>query len=133
MIAENEVMPLLVGACPSFAGRWHEYVSDPIYDPDLLYVHLGELASHLVALMDRGATSEFQAVFDVTERLLLDENIHVRRAMTVGFLEGIQNVSGGRVDPERFVPHLRPETARKWQLLNDSWNGDIDAARRLDT
>jgi len=27
---------------------------------------------------------------------------------------------------------LRPQAMRKWQLLNDAWNGDIEAARQLD-
>ncbi len=126
-------MSLLLGVCPSFEGPWREYVSGPAYDSNLIYLHLGEFARHLVELMVHGTTSELEAVFDVTERLLLEGDIHVRRAVTVGLLEGIQNVSGSRIDPERFAPHLKPESARRWQLLNDSWNGDIDAARRLDT
>ena len=82
--------------------------------------------------MVRGTVSEFEAVFEVVERLLVDGDIHVRRVITVGLLEGIQNVSGDKTDPERFVRYLKPESARKWQLLNDAWNGDVDAARRLD-
>jgi hypothetical protein len=124
-------MPLLRAACPSFESRWQAYVSDPIYDESLLFVHVGEFASHLVDLMVGGMVAEFEVVFDAVERLLVDGDLYVRQAATVGLLEGIQNVSGGKTDPEQFVPYLKPKTARKWQLLNDSWNGDSEAARRL--
>jgi hypothetical protein len=126
-------MPLLLAACPSFEGPWRAYVSDPIYNDELIYVHLGEFARHLVDLMIQRRVSEFAAVFAAVERLYIDGDVHVRRAATVGLLEGIQNVSGGKTDPEGFVPYLKPRTAVKWQLLNDSWSGDIEAARRLDT
>ena len=125
-------MPLLRAACASFEPRWQAYAADPIYDEDLIYVHLGEFASHLVDLMVKSRVSEFPAVFDAIERLYGDGDYDVRLATTVGLLEGIQNVSGGKTDSETFVRYLRPRTAEKWQLLNDSWNGDIDAARRLD-
>ena len=46
----------------------------------------------------------------------------VRVAIAVGLLEGIH--------PERFVTYLGPRTAEQWQLLNDSWNGDVEATRR---
>lgn len=125
-------MSLLRAACPSFEPRWQTYAEDPIYDDDLIYVHLGEFASHLVDLMVKGWVSEFPAAFDAIERLYADGDYDVRLATTVGLLEGVQNVSGGKTDPDEFVRYLRPRTAEKWQLLNDSWNGDIDAARRLD-
>ena len=133
MIVDSQVMALLRAACPSFEARWKAYVVDPLYDEESLYIHLGEFASHLVELMVQDKVSEFEAAFDAIERLQTDGDLHVRRATTVGLLEGIQNVSGGKTDPERFVRYLRPQTARKWQLLNDAWNGDIEAARQRDT
>jgi len=105
-------MPLLRAVCPSFEGRWKAYVSDPIYDEESLYVHLGEFASHLIDLMVQGRVSEFEAVFDAVERLHVEGDHHVRRAATVALLEGIQNVSGGKTDPAGFVRYLRPQTAR---------------------
>jgi hypothetical protein len=113
-------MPLIRAACPSFKERWKAYVSDPIYDEELLYVHLGEFASHIVELMVQGRVSEFEAVFDAVERLHVDGDLHVRRA-------------DGKTDPEGFVRYLEPQTARKWQLLNAAWKGDSEAARQLNT
>ena len=132
MITESQVLSLLRAACPSFEPRWQAYVAGPLYDEDLFYVHLGEFASHLVDLMAKGQISELPAVFETVEQLYVDGDHDVRLATTVGLLEGIKNVSGDKTDSEKFVRYLRPQTAEKWQLLNDSWNGDIEAARRLD-
>jgi hypothetical protein len=124
-------MPLLCGACPSFEARWQAYVAVSIYDEELFYVHLGEFASHLVDLMVNGRLSELPIVFETIERVYVDSDYDVRLAITVGLLEGIQNVSGDKTAPEKFVAYLGPRTAEQWQLLNESWNGDIEATRRL--
>jgi hypothetical protein len=81
--------------------------------------------------MVKGNVSEFPVVFETIERVYADSDHDVRLAITVGLLEGIQNVSGDKTDPEKFVGYLGPRTAEQWQLLNDSWNGDIEATRRL--
>jgi hypothetical protein len=125
-------MPLLRAACPSFEAPWQTYVADATYDARLLYVHLGEFARHLVGLMVEGRLSDFEAIFDVIERLHVEGDSYVKEAATIGLLEGIQNVAGDRTDPEAFVPYLKPETAKWWRALNAWWDGDTNAARRLD-
>ena len=124
MITGGRVMPMLVAACPSFGERWRHYISDSTYDEELLYVHLGELACHLVSLKKAEDTSEFEDVFRVVEELHLQGDAYVREAATIGLLEGIQNVSGNRdLDPESFCPYLRPESAKWWKKLNVFWSG----------
>jgi hypothetical protein len=45
MITKEQVMPLFLSACPSFAPGWENYrASYP--DEGLLYVDMGELAHH---------------------------------------------------------------------------------------
>ena len=69
---------------------------------------------------------EFPAVFDVIERLHLEGDPYVKEAATIGALEGIQNVAGNTgVDPDEFVQYLQPESAKRWQELNDFWNAKI--------
>jgi hypothetical protein len=124
-ITKEQVMPLLLEACPSFTERWEEHRA--FYDDeDLLYIDLGEFAHHLVKLHKTNQTGEFPAVFDVIERLHLDGDDYVREAATIGMLEGIQNVAGNLdVDPEVFAPYLKPESAKWWRQLNDFWDGKI--------
>jgi len=124
MLVKDDVMPLLLAACPSFRAAWEAYRAEPTYEADLLYVDLGELAHHLVELMRRGATDEFPAVFDGVERLHVEGDDFVKEAATIGLLEGIQNVAGNSgVEPARFVPYLKPESARWWAELEAFWDG----------
>jgi hypothetical protein len=125
MIEKEQVMGLLLGASPSFVENWDRHVSDPTYDEELLYVHLGEFAQHLVDLMKEGKTEEFQAIFDVVERLHLEGDPYVREATTIGLLEAIQNVAGdNNLAPEAFHPYLGPESKHWWERLNEFWSGE---------
>jgi rSAM/selenodomain-associated transferase 1 len=123
MIARDEVMPLLVAACPSFAKPWDEYRSGPLYEAEQLYLHLGEFAVHLVGLLARGETGELPSVFAAIERVHVEGDPEAREAATIGLLEGIQNVAG---DAARgFEQYLGPESARWWSELNRFWKAEV--------
>jgi len=125
MITKEQVMLLLLNACPSFSKRWKEHQS--FYrDDELLYVDLGEFACHLVELKAANRTEEFQAIFDIIERLLVEGDHYVKEAATIGLLEGIQNVAGNSgVELEQFVKYLKPESAKWWRQVNDFWDAKI--------
>jgi len=116
VISKDQVMPLLMEACPSYRT--------PLEDQDLLYVALGAFARHLLQLQQQSRAQEFPTVARAIERLHVEGDHYVREAATIGLLEGIQNVWGNEgTDPERFVRHLHPVSAKWWQSLNDFWNG----------
>lgn len=124
VITEHEVMQLLLEACPSFHEPWQTYRASPSYAAGQLYVDLGAFARHLVALKQSDTVEEFPAVFSVVERLNLDGDRHVTDAVTMGLLEGIQNVaSHTSLPPESFVRYLHPESAKSWTALNSFWAG----------
>lgn len=125
MITKEQVIPLLLNACPSFLKKWEEHRA--IYeDEELLYVDLGEFAHHLVELLKVNRIEEFPAVFEIIERMHLEGDHYVQEAATIGMLEGIQNVAGNSgVEPEEFVEYLKPESAKWWQQLNDFWEAKI--------
>jgi hypothetical protein len=115
-ISKDQVMPLLMEACPSYRL--------PSEDRELLYVMLGDFAHHLLQLHRQHRTEAFPAVAEAIERLHVEGDHDVREAATIGLLEGIQNVwSNKGTDPELFVKHLLPESAKWWQSLNDFWSG----------
>jgi hypothetical protein len=127
MITKEQVMPLLLDACPSFTEKWAEHRA---YweDEHLLYIDLAEFNRHLIELHKNKQIAEFSAVFDVVEKLHLEGDNYVREAATIGLLEGIQNVashSENEVDVEDFAQYLKPESAKWWQQLNDFWEGKI--------
>jgi hypothetical protein len=125
MIAREEVMPLLLAACPSFAEPWAAYRASAAYEEGLLYLDLAELVHHVVELERRGQGDELPALFAVVERLHLEGDDFVREAATIGFLECVQNNAGhAALDEERFRRYLQPESARWWDELDRFWSGE---------
>ena len=51
MIGREQVIDLLLEACPSYCARWEAYRQAPEFDAELLYVHLGDFADHVVDLL----------------------------------------------------------------------------------
>lgn len=122
MITKEKLIPMLVEAIPSFRSIREDHLKE--YDEEIPYVLLGDLARHLLELHHRNETVCFSKVAQVIELLYKEGNPYVREAVTVGLLEGIQNVWGNNgVNPELFLPYLLPESAKWWNSLNKFWNG----------
>jgi len=122
MITAEQVIPLLLEACPSFQPLWNEHVKK--YEEPLIYMALGDFARHLLALYQRRETEVFPKVARVIERLHVEGDDYVREAATIGLLEAIQNNwANNDADPEAFAHYLHRESARWWQSLNDFWSG----------
>ena len=130
MITRDKVIPMLLVACPSFEEHWQQHINGPIYEEGLLYIHLGEFARHLVSLQMATETEEFEGVFSTIENLVVGGDPYVREAAIYGLLEGIQNSSGGKVDPKSFLSYLQPESAMWWEKLNVFWNGEVADTRK---
>ncbi|HEX2970835.1 MAG TPA: hypothetical protein VHP11_00790 [Tepidisphaeraceae bacterium] len=133
LIHTQDMLPLLVEACPSFAPRWEEGSADSFLDKEgnlLMYIALGSLAHHLVNLGSAGKCDEFPAVFAVVERLQVEGDHDVREAATIGLLEGVQNHAGwARLDTGIFLRHLGPESRKWWEKLEQFWQGNPHALR----
>ena len=128
MIEANQVLDMLVQACPTFAAARDEHVAE--YGNDVLYVAAGEFAHHLLALRLEDATSCFAQVGATIERIHADGTPEVKELATIGVLEGIQNVWGhSSVSPEEFLQYLGPESRSWWQGLNNSWSGKAPVVR----
>jgi len=136
VIHADEVMPLLLEACPSFASSWSESLVENADDSSptgrLGYVDAADFIRHLVALRLANDTDEFSAVFDVIERLVLEGDQYVSELAVIGYLEGCQmmTVTARGLDPEQdFRPWLRPESEKWWKRINRFWAGDHSALR----
>ena len=139
VITAEEVMPLLLDACPSFAERWRESEQEHLDDESpggrLHYMDAGDFIRHLVGLRLANDTSEFPGVFVVIERLLVEGDSYVSNLAVIGYLEGFQmmTVTSAGLDPERDIrPWLRPESAKWWDRINRFWAGDPTALRDAD-
>ena len=123
MIKENEILPMIVEACPSFADKLREHRE--VLQEEITYTELGAFANYLVDLYKQEKTDDFVEIFEVVEKLHIEGNEFVKEAATIGFLEGLQNIAGNRdLEPEVFYKYLKPISAKWWNELNKFWNGE---------
>ncbi len=139
MIEARQVMPLLLEACPSFSTKWAEVEVENADDTEPTggfgFVDAGNFIRHMVSLRIEGQTSEFPAIFEVIERLLVEGDPYLQNLAVIGYLEGFQmmTVTSAGLDPERdFRPWLRPVSESWWQRINRLWAGDASALRDAD-
>jgi hypothetical protein len=126
MIGREEVMRVLLEACPSYRTRWDAYRAEPEFEADLLYVHLGDFADHVVDLLERGDGAELPALAGALERLHVEGDDFVKEAATIGLLEAIQNVAGHRSVATRALEDvLGVEARRWWASLDGFWSGEL--------
>jgi hypothetical protein len=120
MITKEQVIPVLLKACPSFQEPWDEFETK-----DIFYAVLGEFVDHLLALQKSASVETLKAVGEAIETLHIEGDSYVREAATIGLLEGIQNSwAHQNIDPELFRQYLQPESLRCWDELNAFWRGD---------
>jgi hypothetical protein len=126
MIGRQQVLDLLLEACPSYRPRWDACQAGPEFDTELLYVHLGDFAHHVVDLLGRGEVAELGALGRELEHLHVDGDDYVREAATIGLLEGIQNIAGQRsIATKALEDTFGAETRRWWTSLEAFWSGKI--------
>jgi hypothetical protein len=124
MINKDDITALWLGACPSFGTAFAASCAE--HGDELLYVHAGAFARHLLALHRSRQRDEFPAVAAFIERLCTEGDHEVREFAVIGILEGIQNVwSQAGVSPDEFLPFLQPVSAAAWHSLNRFWAGEI--------
>ena len=124
MILKEEILPMLVKACPSFNNKWQEHKQEYNDEEDFLpYIALGDFARHLIELHQQNSISEFEEVFEVIEKLHNEGDGFTRVAATAGLLESLQNIAGANADD--FVKYLKPESLKWWNELNKFWDGRV--------
>ena len=112
MITYLEVYPLLVAACPSYAGSKPAAVAE---EGDGEYIRVGQLVRHLIQLLDDDDTRSFTAVFGVVDWVLTEGDAEARSLINNGFLDDLTNpeMYGDTTRrPGDFVPWLTPEAKR---------------------
>jgi hypothetical protein len=126
MIQKEDMMPILLEACPSFRSTWQEFLKEWSDEPGELpyYLAISDFARHLIGKLERNETERFPEVFDAVERLLRQGDKYTKDAMTVGLLEDLQNenLHSGTTKPEQFRKFLRPVSDEKWKAVYFFWN-----------
>ena len=125
MIAKDDMMGVLLAACPAFAPQWEAFQDEWRTEADdlPLYLILADFARHLIGMVERREIGDLPAVFAAVERLQVQGDHYVREASTVGLLEGLQNLNlhPNGTAPDQFRPYLGEQSARRWDKLNLFW------------
>jgi hypothetical protein len=130
VIDQDQMMGVLLNACPSFAPHWQTFLDEWASHSDELplYLVLGDFARHVIGFLERHEIDWITNVFTAVECLQNEGDQYVREAMTIGFLENVQNsnLHPNGTDPEQFRQYLGPVTVKFWDKLNRFWqNGEV--------
>ena len=130
MITKNEMMELMLTACPSFRRAWEDFLVEWSTEDDKpLYIALGTLAQHLIDMLAAQQASELSQAFAVVERWHLEGDAYVREAASIGLLEDLQNDGlHTSTSPKDFEPFLMPESLKWWRKVEGFWNSGTPIA-----
>ena len=137
VIDRDQMMRVLVEACPSFRREWEAFRAEwkDSTDDLPLYIALAALARHLIGMLERGERDGLARAFGAVEQLQLEGEPCVREAAVIGLLENLQNLNlHATTDPDQLRPFLGPESAEAWDELYGFWQkvGEIKAAGVLE-
>ena len=112
MIAYDDVVPLLVAACPSYEGSPERAAVD---DANGEYIRVTGFVRHLIRLLDESGCDCFANVFGVVEWVLADDESAAVDLIQAGFFEDLADnrlYEKTRVRPLDFSPWLGPRARR---------------------
>jgi hypothetical protein len=112
VLGYDDVVDLLIAACPSYEGSPERRVVD---DADGEYIRIAGFVAHLVRLLDEQDTRSFSGVFGVVEWILEDADAPAVRLIQAGFLRDLADsipYEGRRVRPVDFGRWLGPRARR---------------------
>lgn len=123
MIMKEQMIDLLLEACPSYQESWNDYIKDEDIDEErLYYLDLSDFVRHLIRLYRSGKHDEFPAIFHVIEQFDIEGEHSVREAATIGILELLlpdEYLSGNE-----FIKYFGKHTMIGWNSLFLFWAGE---------
>src|SRR5579872_6239070 len=96
MIQKNQIMPLILERCPSFAPLWDKHRALWKDEEAGIYNDLGEFATFIVDCYAEQDTKPIVAAFKLIEELLALGDEEVRAAAAIGILEDVRNAASWR-------------------------------------
>jgi hypothetical protein len=126
----DEIMPLLLQACPTFRDRWELFLADWGEEEPEKYTSAGEFALYIMDLYDTGNEEELSAAFEAIESLMRDGDAEVKNIAAVGILEDLQNLGSHREHGYVvFESWLGRQSEEAWRDLERVWDGKSSLAQ----
>ena len=124
MLSQQDVIPALLAACPSFTRPWEEHLAWWGDDERGAFNDTGAFAQHVVESFSLGRVDEFPALFAAIEDLLVNGDEDCHGLTIVGVLESIQTIASNKpFGDDVFVRWLGPKSAQAWRELEVLWSG----------
>ena len=118
MIEEQDIMQLVVRACPAYRPILDEYLreqSQARKTERLIYLETGDFARWLVGTVVAGERTWIQPFADALEQLLVNGDDETRQIAVIGLIEDIQEgCVEMNVDPDLFMNALGSAGRDKW-------------------
>jgi hypothetical protein len=122
MITQDEVIPLLLAACPGFEPAWREHLEWWGDQERGIYNDTAAFATYIIDSYGSGHTAEFDLAFAALERILAQGDENARAAASIGALESIQVQSTHYpFGPTAFLPWLGPKSREAWDSIEALW------------
>ena len=123
-LTKQQIIPMFLISSPSFEVRWMEYLKE-WGDAKERGIHndLSEFVHHGMKLSTEKKYTEVPEIFKVVENLEQNGDTDTKEAITMGFLETLQNNMKWEELPENFiVQYLGPVSKKEWEELNKFWD-----------
>jgi hypothetical protein len=122
MIRKEDIVPLLLDACPGFRSAWKEHVAHWNGQSAGIYNDLAEFVHYLIIAFENAEISTVKAAFAVLERLLVDGDAEIQKYAVLGFIETLQSAASHEPYAAGvFVPFLKPHSLREWNAIEHGW------------
>lgn len=122
----DEVVPLLLAACPSASSLWREYSREESAGP---YLDISVFVHHIVESYAAGRYNECPAFFAVVERMIGEGDQEVIDLALAGLIEGVQNVASHETFGYHvFEQWLGPLGRQGWAEIEELWKGKTSLA-----
>lgn len=123
---KDEVVPLLLAACPSALPRWREYSRKESIGA---YIDVAEFVHHIVEGYAEGRMDECPAFFAAIEKMIAEGDQEVIDLALAGLIEGVQNVASHEpFGYHVFEQWLGPLGRQGWAEIEELWKGKTSLA-----
>jgi hypothetical protein len=106
-----------------------------LYDEETLeYMVSSDFARYIKKKFDEDNMEKVKKCLEFIELLLINGTQETRVLAIVGYLEDLQNVTGGSQTMDKYeiiYDYLGIELKKWWDKLNEFWDGKVDALNEL--
>lgn len=126
MINKENLIEYLLKEAPEFKKQLE--LSEPDLKKGEDYTILAEFARYLLGLFKEKKEVQLKKLFTLVDQIFKDGDPYVKNAITIGFLETLQNnVSWEEgIEQKDFLPFLSEALKVEWKNVIDFWEGKMN-------